>query len=136
VPASIRGGFPLQYYGYGCIGGELSHLFVSDLGNKAGESVLTQIGDTAEQIANLSLFSNVQSCLYGSGTAYAPRPISSWGFNADEGFQGVGDNDYVDFFSLAVRAGDVAAAVPEPRTLALALLAFGASVMARKSRPA
>ena len=34
------GGFPNQYFGTGCTGGELSGLFVTDLGNKANESVL------------------------------------------------------------------------------------------------
>ena len=33
-------GFSQQYYGYDCTGGELSNLFVTDLGNKSGESVL------------------------------------------------------------------------------------------------
>ena len=60
------GGFPNQYFGTGCTGGELSGLFVTDLGNKAGESVLNQVGDTAQQIANLVLFSNVQSFVYWS----------------------------------------------------------------------
>lgn len=41
-------GFPQQYYGYNCTGGELSGLFVTDLGNKAGKSVLNPAGDTAE----------------------------------------------------------------------------------------
>ena len=51
------GGFPLPYNGTGCTGGELSGLFVTDLGNKAGESVLNPSGD------------------FWSGTAYAPdRP--------------------------------------------------------------
>ena len=31
------GGLPKQYFGTGCTGGELSELFVTDLGNKANE---------------------------------------------------------------------------------------------------
>ena len=51
------GGFRLPYIGTGCTGGEPSGLFVTDLGNKAGESVLDPSGD------------------FWSGTAYAPdRP--------------------------------------------------------------
>ena len=37
-------------------------------------------------------------------------------------------------YAVAVRPGDVAAAVPEPQTLALALLALGATVVARRRR--
>jgi len=128
------GGFSQQYYGYGCTGGELSHLFVTDLGNKAGESVLNQTGDTAEQIANLALFSNVQSNAYWSGTAYAPNLSFAWSFHTVDGIQS-GAVKNSAFFAVAVRAADVAASVPEPQTLALALLALGATVVARKKRP-
>ena len=129
------GGFGLQYAGTGCTGGELSHLFVSDLGNQAFTSVLNQVGDTAEQIANLALFSNVQSRIYWSGTEYAPSPSKAWVFFTDAGFQTDFGKD-AELFAVAVRPGDVAAAVPEPQSLALVLLALGAAVVARRKRPA
>lgn len=127
-------GFPLQHLGYNCTGGELSGLFVTELGNKAGESVLTQTGDTPEQIANLALFSNVQSLIYWSGTEYTPVPSDAWGFNTFDGGQFF---DFKDFplYAVAVRSGDVAAPVPEPQTLPLALLAFSAWVVASRRRP-
>ena len=129
------GGFPQQYFGFNCTGGELSGLFVTELGNKANESVLTQTGDTAEQIANLALFSNVQSDVYWSGTEYAPGPDLAWLFDTDVGSQNrVGKVNAL--YAVAVRPGDVAASVPEPQTLALALLALGAAVVARRKRPA
>jgi hypothetical protein len=116
------GGFSQQYYGYGCTGGELSHLLVADLGNKAGESVLTQTGDSTEQIANLALFSNVQSDVYWSGLEYAPNTSGAWVFHADGGVQGNFSKYYLNY-AWAVRPGDVATAnsntVPEPQTLAL-----------------
>ena len=124
------GGFPNQYFGTGCTGGELSGLFVTDLGNKANESVLNQAGDTAQQIANLNLFSNVQSVSYWSGTEYAPNPVSAWVFRTGLGRQGV-DIKGSALYAVAVRPGDV----PEPQTLALALLALGATVVARRRRP-
>lgn len=129
------GSFPDQHFGTGCTGGELSGLFVTDLGNKAYQSVTNPEGDTAEQIANLALFSNVQLYFfaYWSGTASAPNPHDSLGFNPSIGYQ--------EFFHqsralhvLAVRNGDVAAPVPEPQTLALALLALGATGVARRRR--
>lgn len=128
-------GFGLQYYGFNCTGGELSRLFVAELGNKAGESVLDQTGDTAEQIANLALFSNVQSYAYCSGTERASGTFNVWLFNTE-----MGDQDDVGvkndaLYAVAVRPGDVAASVPEPQTLALALMALGAAMVGRRKRP-
>ena len=126
-------GFPVQYFGFGCTGGELSGLFVTDLGNKPGESVLNQVGDTDEQIANLALFSNVQSDVYWSGTEYAPQPNVVWYFLTYDGSQDFGvKNDAL--YAVAVRPGDVTASVPEPQTLALVLLALGATAVARRRR--
>ena len=127
-------GFPDQYNGTGCTGGELSGLLVTDLGNKAYESVLNQVGDTAEQIANLALFSNVQSFDYWSGTDYAPYPDFAWYFLTNEGNQFFFPKIFAKY-AVAVRLGDVAASVPEPQTLALVLLALGATVVARRRRP-
>ena len=129
------GGFPLQYYGYNCIDGELSGLMVTDLGNKADESVLNQAGDTSEQIANLALFRNVQSSAYWSGTEYAPNRNLAWFFHTGVGVQAeLGKGNAL--YAVAVRPGDAGASVPEPQTLALALLALGATVMVRRRRPA
>ena len=130
---SCTGGFGVGI-GYNCTGGELSGLFVTDLGNKANESVLNQVGDTAEQIANLALFSNVQFNGYWSGTEYAPLPSAALLFDTGVGGQGVVRKIH-PFYAVAVRPGDVVARVPEPQTLALALLALGATVVARRRRP-
>ena len=130
-------GFPTQYRGTGCTGGELSHLFVVHLGNKPNQSVLNQVGDTPEQIANQALFSNLQSDVYWSGTEYAPNPRNAWYFST-----GWGDQDELfkrrAFFAVAVRPGDVLAAqavpVPEPGTLALLLAAVGVGAVVRRRR--
>ena len=128
------GGFSQQYLLHNCTGGELSGLFVTDLGNKANESVLNPAGDTVEQIANLALFSNVQSYVYWAGTEYAPEPSDAWSLGTGDGFQAEVDK-LEALYAVAVRPGDVAP-VPEPQTLALALLAMGAAVAARRRRPA
>lgn len=88
----LGGSFGLQYFGTGCTGGELSHLFVTDLGNQANTSVLDQVGDTAEQIANLALFSNVQVRAYWSGTNFEPTG-GAWFFVPDFGNQSFADKN-------------------------------------------
>ncbi len=127
--------FGLQYYGYNCTGSELSRLFVAELGNKAGESVLDQTGDTAEQIANMALFSNVQSDVYWSGTESAPDTNYARDFGTGGGFQNLGVDKTSALYAVAVRPGDVAATVPEPQTLALAMMAMGGAMLMRRKQP-
>jgi len=133
-----------QYYGTGCTGGELSGLFVTDLGNKANESVLNQVGDTAEQKANLALFSNVKAYYYWSGTqaSFGLASNYAWDFNSFGGIQDYASKN-VEFYAVAVRPGDVTTSVPpgdgppsvpEPQTLALALLALGAAAVVSRRR--
>jgi len=105
----------LQSGGFGfaflCTGSELGHMFYEHLGGNAGESVHNQAGDTAEEIANLGLFTNVQSYDYWSGTVYAPNPSSAWDFNTNIGLQFDVRQDF-ELYAVAVRPGDVAAVVP------------------------
>ena len=112
-------GFPNQSSGNNCTGGELSGLFITGLGHKPNQSLLNQTGDTAEQIANLALFSNFTDNVgFWSGTVFAPLPgTNAFGFawNAVQSF-GVSQSD--QYLAVAVRTGDVAA-VPEPSTSAL-----------------
>ena len=82
--------------------------------------------------SNTLPFVNVQNVLYWSGTEVSPG-IDAWGFSPDFGFQFTGSESLV-LFAVAVRPGDVTAPVPEPQTLALALLALGATVVARRRR--
>jgi hypothetical protein len=133
----------MVYYGTGCTGGELSGLFVQDLGNKT-ESVLIQTGDTAEQIANLALFSNVKSYYYWSGTEFhsTANLDRAWDFNSFGGIQDIAGKN-IEMYAVAIRPGDVrtsvppgdvAPSLPEPQTLALTLLALGATVVAGRRR--
>jgi hypothetical protein len=95
---------------------------------------ISDYGTLFSEVGNLSLFTNVQNGLYWSGTEFSPD-ISAWVFYPAYGGQSV-DLEDVLFFAVAVRPGDVAAAVPEPQTLALTLLALGAAVVTRRRRPA
>ena len=123
------GGFPLQYRGANCTGSEMGHMFYNEFGAIARSGILS-----GSNTANLALFTNVQSGFYWSGTEYAPDPVRAWVFRAEVGRQDVVDEN-VALYAVAVRPGDVAASVPEPQTLALVLLALGATMVARKRRP-
>ena len=71
---------------------------------------------------------------YWSGTENAPRPLNAWNFGTFYGGQ-ISAGKVNALYAVAVRPGDATAAVPEPQTLALALLALGATVVARRRRP-
>jgi Protein of unknown function (DUF1566) len=132
---STPAGFPTQYYGYNCAGGELSQLFTLYMGEKMGESVLDQTGDTAEQIANQALFSNLKSSGYWTSQEYAPDRNLAWRFGTQGGLQ-LESNKSLPLYAVAVRAGDVPStlAVPEPQTLALVMTALGAALLCRGRR--
>jgi len=77
-------------------------------------------------------FNDVQSFYYWSGTEYS-SPLFAWTFRSVDGNQSLSSKGS-PLYAVAVRPGDVSAAVPEPQTLALALLALGATVVARRRR--
>ena len=116
----------------GCTGGELSHLFVADFGNRSG-SVLDSANDTAQQLDNLALFQNVRSDSYWSGTqGYSTGGVKyAVRFQSATGWQSIRDEGN-EWFAIAVRDGNVTAAVPEPKSLALALAALAGAGLARR----
>jgi len=112
-----------------CSDSEMGHMFYNNWG-ATGFSAFS----TGSNAANLALFTNVQSFVYWSGTSFAPNPGLAWNFSSVNGFQN-GSSKSIALFAVAVRPGDVAASVPEPQTLALALLALGATMVVRRRRP-
>ena len=85
-------------------------------------------------LASVSQFTNAQSYYYWTSTAYAPNPNVPWMFLTGNGPQ-VSVGTGFALFAVAVRPGDATAPVPEPQTLALTLLALGATLVARRKRP-
>jgi hypothetical protein len=83
-------------------------------------------------------FTSVQSLDYWSGTEGSVGSDSSWAFSPDDGILSLrsqgNDGPPEALYAVAVRPGDVTASVPEPQTLALTLLALGATVVARRRR--
>ena len=111
-------------------------------GATAGDWRLPEIGEYADLWTDVgssrsglqSQFTGVQYFGYWSGTEHAESSDNAWGFLTCGGLQCV-DPKGVASYAVAVRPGDVAAPVPEPQTLALVLLALGATVVARRRRP-
>ena len=109
-----------------------------DGGSVAGalNQYLSIWSDVGSSVVGLQAqFDDVQSHFYWSGTEYAPLPLNAWYFRTIGGSQSIGGKG-IALYAVAVRPRDVTASVPEPQTLALALLALGATVVARRRRPA
>ena len=82
-------------------------------------------------LTQVSAFTDVYAADYWSGSGSGALFRDS--FRPDIGTAADPTQDK-GFFAVAVRIGDATAHVPEPQTLALALLALGASVVARRRR--
>ena len=105
-------------FGYNCTGSEMGHLFYSELGGTALQSILTSADP------DLAKFTNLQATnYYWSGTEYAPNTGYAWRFYFGYGPQDAGTKGN-GFYALAVSPGDVAA-VPEAQTYALMLAGLG-----------
>ena len=94
-------------------------------------SIKSSVGNS---FAGLSgQFDGVQFSEYWSGTAFPRIASSAWSFFA--GAAVIPENQGSSFFAVALRPGDVVAAVPEPQTYALMLMGLGALLLAQRRRP-
>lgn len=79
-------------------------------------------------------FDGVQAGAYWSGTANVLSPGNAWFFVSQGAYQSHTSVDEA-WYAVAVRPGDVAAAVPEPQRYAMLLAGLGMLVMVVRRRP-
>lgn len=133
-------GYNVQTASGSTVYSEMAYLWYDELGNLAycppGNATCTGAGvpQSGWGLMNTGPFENMQPNQYWSGTEYAPDTRGAWVFNTLLGFQGLGGK-LNPSYAVAVRPGDVAAAIPEPGTLMLLLGAAGALAAIRRRRP-
>ena len=93
-------------------------------------SIYNDVGNTLANLA--SEFDGVPTASYWSGSESVAN--FAWFFFTGNGGQ-IFDFKSGPLFAVAVRSGDVVAAVPEPESLALVLVGLGAAGVARRRRP-
>jgi hypothetical protein len=120
---SRTGSVPCAYNG--CNGSEMGHMYYDDWGSPVGGP-----NSLGSNTANFSLFRNVKTAEYWSGTVYGGY---SWFFSTRYGNQGNNDPS-ITYYAVAVRDGDVSASVPEPATFALLSLSLGAIGLLRRRK--
>lgn len=116
-------------YGYGCLANELGHLFYVEFGAAAEQAV----GSSGS--AYLSLFSAIDDAPGASGYWID----SPWCCSNQPGFRFAGGEliytvPQNQLYAWALRDGDVVAAVPEPGTAVLSVLALAALLLSTFSR--
>ena len=86
-------------------------------------------------LTNTGGFQNLQPRSYWFGTEMAGSPQNALIFKMDDGYSYFAANTDV-LYALAVRPGDVAAAIPEPETYALMLAGLFTVALAKRRQRA
>lgn len=127
-------GYNVQTLSGGTVYSEIAHLFHETLGNKS-EVDGSGAAQAGSGLTNTGDFLNMQNAIYWTGLTYvSPETDRAWYFDVSRGFQNYAGKDN-EFYAMAVRVGDITAAVPEPQTPALILLALTAVAVLRRRAP-
>ena len=134
LPATVDGPYVFGYDGTTTAGfhitsSEMGHLFYTELGNVAYCSTSGSCPQSGWGLTNKGDFQNLIANNYWSGTEKAEDPIYAWEFAFSTGQQHA-FGKYMDTYTLAVRAGDVAV-VPEP--ISSILFVTGGTFLAGRS---
>jgi len=114
----------------GSINSEMAYMFYNNLGNN-GFHDINGANSSVWGLQNTGLFTNLTAYYYWSGTAYTPTPTNfgpnigdAWAFYFHRGRQ-----DYevhsLEAYAWAVRDGDVATPIPEPKTYIMLIVGLG-----------
>ncbi len=125
LPETVDGQYAYGYDGtttggYNITTSELGHLFYTELGNLGYVDTSGSSPQSGWGLSNTGEFQNLSASHYWC-TEYSADPMwtnGAWYFGLYDGGQGTNNKDNSQY-GLAVRSGDVAAAVPEPATIAL-----------------
>jgi hypothetical protein len=112
---------------------EMAHLYYETLGNKALYDTNGVLNQSGWGLVNTGPFTNMKSSFYWSGLEYATFAGWAWFFNNTSGEQ-LPVPQSSDMYVVAVRPGDVTAAVPEPQPLVMLLMGAAAVLVAVKRR--
>ena len=88
--------------GFSCTGGEMGHLFYSELGGSNNTAI------SGVHNASYNFFRNLQDGTYWSDPTYSVDTSAAWVFQFQNGSQITGPKPTSAFFVLAVLSGDVA----------------------------
>ncbi len=120
---------------------EMAHLWYVALGNlspcnPATSTTSVCAPQAGSGLTNTGNFQNLQPGWYWTNVQHALDGSYIWVFAASVGYQTFQINNTTATltYAMAVHAGDVAAAVPEPQTYGLMLMGLGALAMARRLR--
>jgi hypothetical protein len=117
LPAALNQDGSGPCTGNNCSGSELGHLFYSELGGIAGNSLLSGTDP------DLPKFSNITDDVWWFGTEDSLFSFNAWTFRMFDGSQLSGNKGAGPIYAWAVRSGDVAA-ISEPPSYALAMAAL------------
>ena len=143
VGATLGGVFTLfsnngtSDFGYAGTASEMGHLYYTTLGNLGAyipndaqpQGTVPQPG---AGLGNTGPFSGLQSFQCWSATEFEITGYA-WEFDVRDGAQGFIDKR-AELYALAVRPGDVTAAIPEPQTYALLLGGLATMWVVRRRR--